>query len=791
MRIRRQVLLSTAGLILAFWTSTASFGAPGAPGGAKAQPPKASTFQAVGAGAPHYVRRPSAEATLRASLDASLEIPVGLGEWWRLAYFNNAGAKAWNAPLPAEGPIDLAATYEGLGGGPVRWERLQRFGEGKSNRLGVKADPGEQVAALLLREITCDEPCEILCQLGTNDAMAVWLNGRQILSRPVRKGGWPATEIVLRLRRGVNRLLVKCCSQSNRVYLLSSMVQYGKHRARERILEQLAKDFPPKAVRSAVRAIEIERTWRGRDGLLGPRADYGAGVAKAMDLAKATLRFVSRLRPVLEETQDLDALRRRAATVDEADCQALYMDIRRLRRRILLSHPLLGFQRLLINKRPPPAYAHQSDQYLGRYSGAGDGLVVLDNWRDEPTEDVLLAGRVPTGSVLHPDLSFDARRVVFSFCDHTVKRREHRRFFLYEIEIDPPAAARRLRQLTGTDADPLQGAEGRQSVLIEDFDPCYLPDGGLAFVSTRNQGGVRCHHGGRYCPTYTLYRADGDGGNIRPLAFGEANEGDPSVLHDGRIVWTRWDYINRHDTLFQSLWTTRPDGTGVAHLYGNYSRSPNSIAEARTIPGSHKLVATATAHHSYTNGSIIVIDPRRGQDGPEPLTRITPEVGFPETDEGRPVGNFATPWPLSGELFLVAYSPDGWSRMMRHRENAYGIYLIDTLGGRELIYRDPDMSCFCPIPIQPRPVPPKPARSTCRMSTAARRRFRPEASGAFAWSASCPSPRRPCPRAAWRCSTRVRRSSAPCLWTPTARWPSAPQRAPRCYSSCWIPTAWP
>lgn len=145
-------------------------------------------------------------------------------------------------------------------------------------------------------------------------------------------------------------------------------------------------------------------------------------------------------------------------------------------------------------------------------------------------------------------------------------------------------------------------------MLIEDWDPSYLPDGGIAFISTCNQAGMRSHFGGQYCPSYTLYRMAGDGSQIRPLVFGEVNEWEPSVLWDGRIIWTRWDFINRHDTLFQGLWTIRPDGGETAHFYGNYTRNPCGVAEARSIPGSPKIVATAFANHSYTAGSIVVID---------------------------------------------------------------------------------------------------------------------------------------------------------------------------------------
>lgn len=447
---------------------------------------------------------------------------------------------------------------------------------------------------------------------------------------------------------------------------------------------------------------------------VGGREATWTMVASALDLAKRTLAFVEKVSPRPKLARELAAMEKRIAAVrkktgpslgSKAGCPeatALYLEVRRLRRRTILSHPKLGFARLLINKRPPPAFSHQSDQYLGRHSGLGDGLVILDSWKENPKETVLLKGRLPRGSVLHPELSFDARKILFSYCDHTEPRREYRRFFIYEINVDGTG----LRQVTGTASDPMEGYDGRKTVYIEDWDPCYLPDGGIALVSTRNQGGVRCHHGGRYCPTYTLYRCEADGSGIRPMVYGEANEWDPSVLHDGRIIWTRWDYINRHDTVYQSLWTIRPDGTGTAHFYGNYSRNPCSIAEARAIPGSHKVVGTATAHHSYTQGSIIVIDPYQGRDGDAPLTRITPETPFPET-EGWGDSSYATPWPLSEDLFLAAHSTRKIARQGRVADrNAFAIYLVDTLGGRELIYRDPEISCFAPMPIVPRPTPP-------------------------------------------------------------------------------------
>jgi len=433
------------------------------------------------------------------------------------------------------------------------------------------------------------------------------------------------------------------------------------------------------------------------------RARFRAATAEALTLAQQTLAFVQTEKPLPDAARKLADLRETiAAAPASADWQDLYLRTRRLRREIILAHPLLSFDQLLLVKRGPTLYSHMVDQYEGRHSQPGDGLVMLRDWKTQPRAEVLLQGKLPRGTVGHPDLSFDARRVVFSYCDNTVEPRDKRRFFLYELDLKTGE----LRQITGQPGvDPLQGWEGRDTVLIEDFDPCYLPDGGIMFVSTRNQGFGRCH-GGRYTPSYVLYRCEADGSKITRLSYGEANEWNPSVLADGQIVYTRWDYINRHDTVLQSLWTTRPDGTGTAHYYANSTRNPCMVAQAKAIPGTDLIVALAMAHHSYSAGSIFTLDRRRGEEGMDPVTRITPESSFPET-EGWSVGSYSDPVPLSKDLYLAAFDPNPLIHQGKvAKPDGYGIYLVDTLGGRELLYRDPRTCCFAPTPVQPRPTPP-------------------------------------------------------------------------------------
>jgi hypothetical protein len=432
-------------------------------------------------------------------------------------------------------------------------------------------------------------------------------------------------------------------------------------------------------------------------------SSFAESVAESLAFARKTLEFVQEHKALPELSKELVALEKKGVNSEDA---ALLTEVKELRRRIILAHPALDFDKLLVNLRPPLGPGHMCDQYYGRHSRPSLGLAVLENWKGKPSVKLLLKDKLPVGMTMHPDLSYDGKRVLISFCDHTEPKRQRRRFWIHEITVD----GKSCRQLTGTADDKLEGWDNRATALIEDWDPCYLPGGGFAFISTRCQSFGRCHSE-RYVPAYMLYAADADGSNIRQLSYGEANEWDPSVLNDGRIIYTRWDYINRHDTIFQSLWTTKPDGTMTRHFYGNYSEGPCMEAEARAIPGSSKVISTATAHHSRTEGSVIMINPRKGHDGPKPLARLTPEIACPERRAPRgtatwpppvygnrigPATRAATPWPLSEDLYLMSVKVGG----------KYVICVADSLGGREFIYSNPTTSSFSPIPLIPRKSPP-------------------------------------------------------------------------------------
>ena len=390
---------------------------------------------------------------------------------------------------------------------------------------------------------------------------------------------------------------------------------------------------------------------------------------------------------------------------------ALFADACRTRRRIAFSNPLLTFDRILLLKRHRSTFNHMCDQYYGADAVPGGGLFVLsDPFGPEPkvrevmADSVVERGRLEDakldgGSFLSPDLSYDAQSIVFAYTEcqgdrghehHTDPSRGHwdrgRSYHVFKVNVDGTG----LEQLTdGT---------------WNDFDPCWMPSGRIAFISERRGGYLRC---GRVCPTYTLFDMAADGSDIRCLSIHETNEWHPSVTHSGRIVWTRWDYVDRHGCVAHMPWITSPDGCDPRPVHGNYAprrRRADMELDVRAIPGSPKYIATAAPHHGQAFGSLVLVDPRvEDDDGMAPVRRITAEVAFPESQGGREV--YGSPWPLSEKYYLCVYDAEK-ALGQRGGRGKYGIYLVDCFGNRELIYRDPEIACHSPVPLRPRPRPP-------------------------------------------------------------------------------------
>jgi len=441
-------------------------------------------------------------------------------------------------------------------------------------------------------------------------------------------------------------------------------------------------------------------------------ADDGFSLAHTRDVIERGKRLANRLRSKADTSRldpavaELSRLDRRLAEYEKATAVAgdtrreIYFSARRLVRKIAFCNPLLNIDKLLFIKRHDPGGVfHMCDQYYGCNARPGGGLYVLADplgphpkltnlLENSVVEKGRLAGRkLEGGSFLSPEVSFDGKTILFAYSEcqatQTYQWAPEYSYHIFKVNADGTG----LVQLTDGPTD--------------DFDPCFLPNGRIVFVTERRGGYLRC---GRHCPVYTMYSMEPDGSDIICISFHETHEWHPSVNNDGMLVYSRWDYVDRDTNIAHHIWTCYPDGRDPRAFHGNYPTRregrPWMEMSIRAIPGSHKYVATTGAHHGNAFGSLVMIDPRIEDDNAmSQLTRLTPDVPFPEA-EGRPIRNYmiyGTAWPLSEDDYLCVYDREARNR---------GIYWIDGDGNKELIYRDPAISCLSPIPFGARRMPP-------------------------------------------------------------------------------------
>jgi len=369
-----------------------------------------------------------------------------------------------------------------------------------------------------------------------------------------------------------------------------------------------------------------------------------------------------------------------------------------LRRESMLAHPLLDFDKLLFLKRTSRHYSHT---YAGPQANVMGGSLCVLSPVSPDGEVAELVPELSGGLFGRFDLSFDAKKVVFAY-----KKKPRGAFRLYEIDIDPGAGTMipgSLRQLTfGGEEEE----EARQRQVTDwlrggfcDMYPCYLPSGKIIFASTRAQRIVYCAPQA----VTTLYVMDADGKNLRRLSENPISETVPTVLNDGRVIYTRWEYLDKGLGSVQNLWAMRPDGRGVDHVYKLNNNWPAGMGATRAIPGSQRMVTVAGNHYHPSMGSVVLLDVRRSRRTTEPMECITPEIPYRHTyNNALPTGAFTDPYPLSEKFFLASYRAGG----VTYKPGAeFGLCVLDAWGNRAEFLRDPEISCFEPMPLRPRRKP--------------------------------------------------------------------------------------
>lgn len=348
--------------------------------------------------------------------------------------------------------------------------------------------------------------------------------------------------------------------------------------------------------------------------------------------------------------------------------RGLFAKARTAKRRLMFRDPQLEpLASVLFVKRHPYLPSHNYSVILDAKLRGGGGLCTLEiprrDGRLAPGEaKVTVLFDAKEGVVRDAMPDFDASKICFAWRP-SVKDYWH----VYTIG----SGGGEVRKIT----------DGP----FHDYYPCYLPDGGIAFTSTRCRKRFLCWRP----QAFVLFRMDADGHNIRPLSHANISEWTPSVMRDGRIIWMRSEYLDKGANFGHTLWAIRPDGTHPELIFGN--NTPNCYASGRQVPGSSEISCTLVSHGGDLNGPIALIDPTKGRSNPAAVRSITPDVPAQYHMSWIKKECFRDPVPISRDYILCSHAPD----------EGFGLYVIDRYGNRELLYLDPAISSMCPELLRP------------------------------------------------------------------------------------------
>ena len=379
---------------------------------------------------------------------------------------------------------------------------------------------------------------------------------------------------------------------------------------------------------------------------------------------------------------------------DPAAGLAQFEQIHLLRRNLMLRQIPPAYRRWAFVKLPHTVlsganhYSYTeslSDHPFYRTFRPGGELCVLslDETNSTSTKTLL---KSEAGSLRDPEVSFDARRLLFSWR----KSGDQDDYHLYEMELQ----SGNIRPLTN-------------GVGHADYEAIYVPNGDIVFNSTRCVQSIDCDSN----VVSNLYTCDRDGRLMRRLGFDQVTVNYPKLLPDGRVIYTRWEYNDRSQVWPQPLFQMNPDGTEQTEYYGNNSWFPTSILHARPIPNSRKLIAVLSGHHTNQKGKLAVIDVAGGNQEAQGVMLVAPE-SKPKAEQvdawGTEGDQFKYPYAIDEDLYVVSFSAyEGFKPFNGRTLGApFWLYLVNRSGERELLAADPTYSCLEATPLAARTPPP-------------------------------------------------------------------------------------
>lgn len=373
-------------------------------------------------------------------------------------------------------------------------------------------------------------------------------------------------------------------------------------------------------------------------------------------------------------------------------------------RHILLSNPLLDMDRILVTRftlgekarrRMADALCLPPSNYMGlmdlAHTGYDAEICELSKLRGEQLQKRTIFKPKTNTGIADVQLHWDANRLLFAtpIPVRLPSSKSTYSWQIYETRIDGSET-----QLVSNVAEP----------DLEFADPCYLPDGRILFTTNIGYNGIPCENGLRTIHNLALYNpADG---TLRKTSFDQDGNWSPTVLSDGKVMYTRWEYTDLTHYFSRIVMHANPDGTETKALYGSGSYWPNSIFDMKQLPNAgSRFIGVVSGHHGVPrSGRLFIFDPAKGrkeiqgvvQEIPFKNRKTIPEIKDYLVDGVWP--QFTRPYPLNDSYFLVAAK--------LHKNALWGIYLVDRFDNLVLIAENEGDGFVTPIPIIKRAVPP-------------------------------------------------------------------------------------
>lgn len=354
------------------------------------------------------------------------------------------------------------------------------------------------------------------------------------------------------------------------------------------------------------------------------------------------------------------------------------------RREVLLSNPLLSdFDEMIIRRAQNAGLTSNWISNCARGKGGyGNALISVKSSDFGGEAKVLKDG--PKGSFIGDiNLHWDADKMLV-----TALSENSNTWQVFELNTDGTG----MKQITpemGNDVDNVEG--------------CFIPDGSTVFVSSATMMGVPCISGSS--PVGNIYRVEKDGKTVRQLTFEQDQDWCPVLMHNGRVMYLRWEYTDIAHYFSRIMFSMNPDGTNQIEHYGSGSFWPNSLFYAKPIPGHPtKFCGIVTGHHGVSReGELVVFDPALGRKEADGVVQRIPGFGQPVepiivdqlVDNSWP--KFLFPAPLDENYYIVSCRMSPSSK--------WCIYLVDTFDNMLKLREEPGYHLLEPTPLVKREQP--------------------------------------------------------------------------------------